>query len=191
MKTWELIVLAIGLAMDAFAVSVSKGISVGCLKKRHSLITGAWFGIFQTLMPAIGCFVTLKIGEKFEKYIIDYDHWIAFALLSIIGANMLREAIFGGDDDDLCDSFTAKAMFPLAIATSIDALAAGFTLAVPGTNIVVALILIGVVTFVLSAIGVKLGNIFGSRFKTPAEIAGGAVLILLGVKILLEHLGVL
>lgn len=187
MKTWELIVIAVGLAMDAFAVSICKGLSVGKLKARHSLITGAWFGIFQALMPAIG----YLLGVQFEKYITSIDHWITFALLGIIGANMLREAIFGGDDEEVCDSFSPKSMFPLAIATSIDALAVGVTFAFLGTNIILAVILIGVVTFALSALGVKLGNIFGSRFKTPAEIAGGAVLILLGVKILLEHLGVL
>ena len=187
MKTWELIVIAIGLAMDAFAVSVCKGLSVSKLKTRHSMITGAWFGIFQALMPAIG----YLLGVQFEKYITSIDHWITFALLGIIGANMLREAIFGGDDEEVCDSFSPKSMFPLAIATSIDALAVGVTFAFLGTNIVLAVLLIGAITFALSAIGVKLGNIFGSRFKTPAEIAGGVVLILLGLKILLEHLGVI
>ena len=138
-------------------------------------------------MPAIGYI----LGVQFEKYITSIDHWITFALLGIIGANMLREAIFGGDDEEVCDSFSPKSMFPLAIATSIDALAVGVTFAVLGTNIILAVLLIGAITFALSAIGVKLGNIFGSRFKTPAEIAGGVVLILLGLKILLEHLGVI
>lgn len=187
MKTWELIVIAVGLAMDAFAVSICKGLSVSRLKARHSIITGAWFGIFQALMPAIG----YLLGVQFEKYITSVDHWITFALLGIIGANMIREALTGGDDEEVCDSFSPKAMFPLAVATSIDALAVGVTFAFLGTNIIVAVLLIGVVTFALSAIGVKIGNIFGARFKTPAEIAGGIVLILLGTKILLEHLGIL
>lgn len=187
MKTWELIVIAVGLAMDAFAVSICKGLSVSRLKPRHSIITGAWFGIFQALMPAIG----YALGVQFEKYITSVDHWITFALLGIIGANMIREALTGGDDEDVTDSFSTKAMLPLAVATSIDALAVGVTFAFLGTNIIVAVLLIGVVTFALSAIGVKIGNIFGARFKTPAEIAGGIVLILLGTKILLEHLGIL
>ncbi len=187
MKTWELIVIAVGLAMDAFAVSICKGLSVSRLKARHSIITGAWFGIFQALMPAIG----YALGVQFEKYITSVDHWITFALLGIIGANMIREALTGGDDEEVTGSFSPKAMLPLAIATSIDALAVGVTFAFLGTNIIVAVLLIGVVTFALSAIGVKIGNIFGARFKTPAEIAGGIVLILLGTKILLEHLGIL
>jgi len=187
MKTLELIIIAVSLAMDAFAVSICKGLSVGKLKTRHSLITGAWFGAFQAIMPAIG----YLLGVQFEKYITSIDHWITFALLGIIGANMIREALSGDADEDVCDSFTAKAMFPLAIATSIDALAVGVTFAFLGTNILVAVLLIGVTTFALSAVGTKIGNIFGTRFKTPAEITGGVVLILLGVKILLEHLGIL
>lgn len=187
MKTWELIVIALGLAMDAFAVSICKGLSVSRLKPRHSLITGAWFGVFQALMPAIG----YLLGVQFEQYITSVDHWITFALLGIIGANMIREALSSDDDDEVTGSFSPKAMLPLAVATSIDALAVGVTFAFLGTNILLAVLLIGVVTFTLSAVGVKIGNIFGARFKTPAEIVGGIVLILLGTKILLEHLGIL
>ncbi len=187
MNTLELILIAISLSMDAFAVAVCKGLSVGRLKPKHCLITGAWFGAFQALMPAIG----YLLGVQFEKYIKAVDHWIAFVLLLIIGANMLREALSKEEDDEVCDSFTVKSMFPLAVATSIDALAVGVTFAFLGVNILVAIALIGAITFSLSAAGVKIGNVFGAKYKTPAEIAGGVVLILLGTKILLEHLGVI
>ncbi len=183
MDTLELIIIAIGLAMDAFAVSICKGLSVSRLRVKHSVITGAWFGAFQAIMPLIG----YLLGVQFEKYITSVDHWITFVLLGIIGANMIREAL-SKDDDEVCDSFGVRAMFPLAIATSIDALAVGVTFAVLSVNIALAVILIGVITFALSSVGVKLGNVFGAKFKTPAEIAGGSVLILLGLKILIEHL---
>ncbi len=183
MDTLELIIIAIGLAMDAFAVSICKGLSVSRLRAKHSLVTGAWFGAFQAIMPAVG----YLLGVQFEKYITSVDHWITFILLGIIGANMIREAL-SKDDDEVCDSFGVRAMFPLAVATSIDALAVGVTFAVLSVNIALAVILIGLITFALSAVGVKLGNVFGAKFKTPAEIAGGSVLILLGLKILIEHL---
>ena len=178
----ELILLSVGLAMDAFAVSISKGLSVRELKPKHGLIAGAYFGGFQALMPLIGWL----LGRQFEELIKSVDHWIAFGLLVLIGANMIRES-FGGEDEQNA-SFSFKAMLPLAIATSIDALAVGVTFAFLEVNIVLAITLIGVITFAISAAGVKIGNVFGTRFKSKAEFAGGVILILLGIKILVEHL---
>ncbi len=183
----ELFFLAVGLSMDAFAVAVCKGLSVGKLRPRHYLIVGLWFGGFQALMPTIG----YLLGSFFEKYITSIDHWIAFALLSLIGINMLREA-FSKEEEHTDASFSFRSMLLLAVATSIDALAVGITFALlPDVSIVAAVSFIGAVTFLLSAVGLKVGNLFGIRFKSKAEIAGGAILILLGLKILLEHLGVL
>lgn len=187
MSIFELLLLAVGLSMDAFAASICKGLasrSDATLKK--SFIAGAWFGGFQALMPLIGWF----LGTRFEKYITEYDHWIAFGLLLFIGGNTLREAFFGGEEKQNAD-MSFGVMLLLAVATSIDALAAGVTFAVLDTNIVFAVLVIGAVTFVFSFAGVKLGSIFGEKFKKPAQIAGGAILVLLGVKILLEHLEVL
>ena len=178
----ELILLSVGLAMDAFAVSICKGLSVRELKPKHGLIAGAYFGGFQALMPLIGWL----LGRQFEELIKSVDHWIAFGLLVPIGANMIRES-FGGEDEQNA-SFSFKAMLPLAIATSIDALAVGVTFAFLEVNIVLAITLIGVITFAISAAGVKIGNVFGTRFKSKAEFAGGVILILLGIKILVEHL---
>ena len=178
----ELILLSVGLAMDAFAVSISKGLSVRELRPKHGLIAGAYFGGFQALMPLIGWL----LGRQFEELIKSVDHWIAFGLLVLIGANMIRES-FGGEDEQNA-SFSFKAMLPLAIATSIDALAVGVTFAFLEVNIVLAITLIGVITFAISAAGVKTGNVFGTRFKSKAEFAGGVILILLGIKILVEHL---
>lgn len=186
MSIFELIIVAIGLSMDAFAVAVCKGLSVGKLRVRHALICGAWFGVFQAIMPALG----YLLGTQFEKYITSVDHWIAFLLLFLIGGNMIREGLLK-DEEEIDSSFSAKAMLPLAIATSIDALAMGVTFAAVQAPIVPAVSLIGCVTFALSAVGVKIGNVFGMKYKAPAEIVGGAVLVLLGVKILLEHLGVI
>ena len=182
MEIIELILLSVGLAMDAFAVSISKGLSVRELKPKHGLIAGAYFGGFQALMPLIGWL----LGRQFEELIKSVDHWIAFGLLVLIGANMIRES-FGGEDEQNA-SFSFKAMLPLAIATSIDALAVGVTFAFLEVNIVPAITLIGVITFAISAAGVKIGNVFGTRFKSKAEFAGGVILILLGIKILVEHL---
>ncbi len=182
MEIIELILLSVGLAMDAFAVSISKGLSVRELKPKHGLIAGAYFGGFQALMPLIGWL----LGRQFEELIKSVDHWIAFGLLVLIGANMIRES-FGGEDEQNA-SFSFKAMLPLAIATSIDALAVGVTFAFLEVNIVLAITLIGVITFAISAAGVKIGNVFGTRFKSKAEFAGGVILILLGIKILVEHL---
>lgn len=183
----ELFILAVGLSMDAFAVSVCKGLSTHKLKVKHYLIIGAWFGGFQALMPTIGYF----LGSTFEKYITSFDHWVAFVLLAIIGGNMIREGV-SKDEEKTNDSFSFKTMIVLAIATSIDALAVGITFALlPDVNIVAAVSFIGATTFILSAVGLKVGNIFGLKYKSKAEIAGGAILILIGTKILLEHLGVI
>ena len=182
MEIIELILLSVGLAMDAFAVSISKGLSVRELKPKHGLIAGAYFGGFQALMPLIGWL----LGRQFEVLIKSVDHWIAFGLLALIGANMIRESF--GEADEQSASFSFKAMLPLAIATSIDALAVGVTFAFLEVNIVLAITLIGVITFAISAAGVKIGNVFGTRFKSKAEFAGGVILILLGIKILVEHL---
>lgn len=181
----ELFLIAIGLSMDAFAVSICKGLSVKKLSLRHALTAGAYFGGFQALMPLIGYF----LGIQFQTLIQNVDHWVAFALLSVIGINMIRES--RGDPEELDASFAFKAMLPLAIATSIDALAVGITFALLPVDIFVAIALIGVTTFLLSALGVKIGHVFGVKYKAKAELAGGIVLILMGLKILLEHLGVI
>ncbi len=189
MGLWELLLLAVGLSMDAFAVSVCKGLSVKKAAAKECLTCGGWFGGFQALMPLIGYY----LGTLFAGVIEAFDHWVAFGLLAVIGANMLKEAF--EKDCDCCDKnadFSIKTMFVMAIATSIDALAVGISLAMAGNvNIALAVALIGVITFSLSALGVKIGNIFGSRFEKKAQVTGGIILILLGVKILLEHLGVL
>ena len=185
----ELLLLAIGLSMDAFAVSVCKGLSMKKASLKAGAICGAWFGGFQALMPLIGFF----LGTMFAAAIESIDHWIAFGLLAIIGINMLKEAFSKECDCEAEDAdLSPKNMFVMAVATSIDALAVGISLAMTGgVNIVTAVLLIGVITFVLSAAGVKIGNVFGSRFEKKAQAAGGMILILLGIKILLEHLGVL
>jgi len=184
--TWfELFVIAIGLSMDAFAVAICKGLSVKCVQKKHYLTVGLYFGGFQALMPLIGYF----LGVNFKSLIENIDHWIAFVLLALIGANMIRES--RGCAEELDDSFNFKAMLPLAVATSIDALAVGVTFAFLNVEIVPAVSFIGVTTFILSAIGLKIGNVFGVKYKSKAEFAGGLVLILMGLKILLEHLGII
>ncbi|MDO5147465.1 MAG: manganese efflux pump MntP family protein [Eubacteriales bacterium] len=185
MSIIELLLVAVGLSMDAFAVSVCKGLSVRQAKKSQFLIIGAYFGGFQALMPLIGYY----LGSRFRYLIVSIDHWIAFGLLVVIGVNMIREAREESEEYD--DSFSCKTMLPLAVATSIDALAVGITFAFLQVQVLPAVLSIGVTTFLLSMIGMKIGNIFGEKFKTYAEIAGGVVLILLGVKILLEHLGFL
>lgn len=183
----ELFLIAVGLSMDAFAVSVCKGLSTQQLKPKHYITVGAWFGGFQALMPAAG----YLLGSAFEKYITKYDHWVSFLLLCIIGGNMLKEG-FSGETESASPSFGASAMAVMALATSIDALAVGITFALlPDVNIAAAVIFIGVITFILSAVGLKIGNLFGSKYKSKAEIAGGVILILIGLKILLEHLGVI
>lgn len=182
----ELFLIAVGLSMDAFAVAICKGLSVRKLKFSHMLITGAYFGVFQAVMPLIGYY----LGQTFESYITSFDHWMAFVLLSLIGANMIRES-FSKEEEEQNASFSFKTMLPLAVATSIDALAVGVTFGLmQGVNIFSAVGLIGVTTFVLSFVGVKIGNVFGSKYKSKAELVGGIILILMGIKILLEHLGV-
>ncbi len=182
----ELFIIAIGLSMDAFAVSVCKGLSVPKIRPRHALTAGLYFGGFQALMPFIG----YLLGSRFESIVKQYDHWIAFVLLGLIGFHMIKEAC-GEEEQELDCSFGIGSMLPLAVATSIDALAVGVTFAFLQVDIVPAVSFIGVTTFALSAVGVKIGNLFGLRYKSRAELAGGAVLILMGLKILLEHLGVL
>jgi len=183
MTLFELFIIAIGLSMDAFAVSVCKGLSVARVNRRHMISCGAYFGGFQALMPLIG----YLLGVNFQSLIENIDHWIAFVLLGIIGFNMIREAL-GSDAECLDCSFGFRAMLPLAVATSIDALAVGVTFAFLKVNIVPAVIFIGVITFGLSMLGVKLGNVFGAKWKKRAEFAGGAILICMGIKILVEHL---
>lgn len=188
MKLGELILLAIGLSMDAFAVSICKGLASKKAGLREMGCCGIWFGGFQALMPLIGFF----LGTLFAAAIEAFDHWIAFALLALIGVNMLREAFSAEEESEGNGDFGFKTMFVMAIATSIDALAVGVSMALAGNvNIWIAITLIGAITFCTSAAGVKIGNIFGDRFEKKAEVAGGIILILLGVKILLEHLGVL
>lgn len=191
----ELLLLAVGLSMDAFAVSVCKGLAMGDVRPRHMLICGAWFGGFQALMPMIG----YLLGSTFESFINAVSGWVAFGLLVLIGGNMLREAL-SKEEEKETNKMDVKTMFLLALATSIDTLAVGITFAcVPvqlfaGTqllNTVCSVLIIGATTFVISCGGVKIGGIFGTKYKTGAEITGGIILILIGVKILLEQLGVL
>jgi len=174
--------------MDAFAVSMCKGLAMQKIKLKHCVICGVWFGGFQALMPLIG----YLLGRNFRSYITKFDHWIAFVLLGFIGGNMVREALSKDEEDEDDASLDVKTMFLMAVATSIDALAVGVNFAfLPDTNIWAAVSFIGVITFTLSCFGVKIGSIFGTKFKSKAEIFGGVILILLGIKILLEHLGYL
>ena len=183
----ELLIIALGFSMDAFAVSICKGLSTPKAKLRHMLIVGAWFGGFQALMPLIGYLV----GTTFASYIEAFDHWVAFILLGFIGYNMIREAL-SGEAEETNDCFGAKTMFVMAIATSIDALAGGVAFAlIPDINIWLTVVAIGIVTFLMSAVGVKVGNLFGARFKSRAELAGGIILVLMGIKFLLEGLGLI
>ncbi len=188
MKLWELFLLAVGLSADAFAVSVCKGLSVKKATLKQGVICGCWFGGFQALMPAIG----YLLASLFAEAIGAFDHWIAFGLLGVIGINMLKEA-FEKSECECCSEgdFSAKSMFVMAVATSIDALAGGISLKMASGNPVIAILLIGVITFCFSVAGVKIGNLFGARFEKKAQVAGGVILILLGLKILLEHLGIL
>ena len=186
MGIWEIPALAVGLSMDAFAVSVCKGLAVGKVRAEHVVKAGVWFGGFQALMPLIG----YLLGSRFSSFVTRYDHWIAFALLLIIGANMIKEAVCGGEEksDGLMD---AKTMFLLAVATSIDALAVGVTFAFLDVAVIPAVLTIGAVTFIFSAAGIKIGSVFGYKYKTRAELCGGIILALLGIKILLEGIGIL
>lgn len=187
MSLIELFLIAVGLSMDAFAVSVCKGLAMPKCTVKKAGIVGLWFGGFQAAMPLIG----YMLGVQFESLITSIDHWIAFVLLGIIGANMVKESRGGDDCEEADESLDVRTMFGLAVATSIDALAVGVTFAFLHVNIVPAVSFIGVITFTLSAAGVKIGNVFGMKYKAKAELAGGLILILMGCKILLEHLGVL
>lgn len=182
----ELFLIAVGLSMDAFAVSVCKGLAMPKCTFKKAAIVGLWFGGFQALMPAIG----YVLGAQFQEAIASIDHWIAFVLLALIGGNMIYEAL-DNDEEEADASLNVKTMFLLAVATSIDALAIGITFAFLKVNIIPAVCFIGIVTFIISFAGVKIGNVFGARYKNKAEIVGGIILILLGLKILLEHLGFL
>lgn len=183
MTLFELFLIAVGLSMDAFAVSICKGLSMQKLNKKHALIIGLYFGGFQALMPFIG----YSLGVHFQEAIVAYDHWIAFILLCLIGINMIKES--KSDEEESVDaSVDFKEMIVLAIATSIDALAIGVTFAFLQVNIAPAVSFIGIITFTLSVIGVKVGNVFGMKYKSKSEFAGGLILVLIGVKILIEHL---
>lgn len=188
MRAVELFLIAVGLSMDAFAVSICKGLAMKKCTWRKAVLAGVWFGGFQALMPAAG----YLLGVQFQNVITSIDHWIAFVLLGLIGGNMVREAL---QPEECCgeadESMDVKTMFALAVATSIDALAVGVTFAFLRVSIVPAVSFIGVTTFVISCAGVKIGNIFGSKYRNKAEFAGGIILILMGTKILLEHLGIL
>ena len=187
MSLTELFILAVGLAMDAFAVSVCKGLAMARCTVKKSMICGAWFGGFQALMPALG----YLLGYQFRSYITAVDHWIAFVLLGLIGLSMIREAL-SKDEEPENDSLDVKTMFLLAVATSIDALVVGITFAfLPDTNIVAAVSFIGIITFIISAAGVKIGNVFGAKYRSRAELAGGIILIILGTRVLLDHIGIL
>ncbi len=188
MNYTELFVIAVGLSMDAFAVSICRGLSLGKIKLKHMCIAGLWFGGFQAFMPAIGYF----LGSLFADIVTKYAHWIAFLLLAIIGGNMIKESL----DKDICEEckeagMGARTMFILAIATSIDAMAVGVSFAFLKVEIVPAVIFIGCITFICSGLGVKIGSVFGSKYKSKAELVGGIVLIVMGIKTLLSGLGIL
>ena len=182
----ELFLIAIGLSMDAFSVSICKGLTTKKFSWPMALICGLWFGGFQVLMPIIGYY----LGAQFQEMIEAYDHWIAFGLLFLIGANMIREAVWGKEEKQ-DGSLGFKTMFLLAIATSIDALAVGVSFACIRVKLWSSVLIIGTITFLLSVLGVKIGNVFGSKYEKSAEITGGIILILIGLKILLDHLGII
>ncbi len=186
MGFFELVLIAVGLSMDAFAVSVCKGLSVGRVTRKHALTAGLYFGCFQALMPLIG----YALGMNFESLINKYDHWVAFGLLALIGANMIKESF--GKDEKQNDSFAFSVMFLLAVATSIDALAVGIVfVGAQGINIYSSVALIGAITFAFSYAGIYIGSHFGAKYKSKAEFAGGCILVLIGLKILLEGLAIL
>jgi len=186
MKIIELLLLSVGLGMDAFAVSVCKGISMKKMDWKKAIIIGLYFGGFQALMPVIGYF----LGSAFESLITNIDHWIAFILLGIIGGKMIKDS-FVDESDNCNDDVSFKTMFVLAVATSIDALAIGITFAFLNVNLILAVTIIGVITFILAVIGTKIGNRFGDKYQNKAELVGGIILVLLGIKILLEHLNII
>ncbi len=186
MNFFTLFTIAVGLSMDAFAVAICKGLAMKKITLRKALIIGLWFGGFQALMPLIG----YLLGVQFQSKITSIDHWIAFVLLCFIGINMIREAC-STEEENASESLAVKEMLLLAIATSIDALAVGITFAFLQVTILPAIAFIGLTTLILSMAGVKIGNVFGTRYKSKAEFAGGIILIVIGIKILLEHLGIL
>ena len=189
MSVLELSILAVGLSMDAFAVSICKGLAAKKISAKEMCIAGAWFGGFQALMPFLGWI----LGSRFKYYIENFDHWIAFLLLAVIGANMIRES-FSSECEKVDNSFALKTMFIMAVATSIDALAVGITFGLlldTWKEIILASLFICSITFCFSAVGVKIGSVFGNKYEKKAEIAGGIILILIGIKILLNHLGIL
>lgn len=181
----EILLIGIGLAMDAFAVSVCKGLSMKKMDWKKAIIIALYFGIFQAIMPTIG----FLLGSVFESFITNIDHWIAFILLALIGANMIKNS-FDNEEEKRNNKIDFKSMLILAIATSIDALAVGITFAFFDVNLLLAVSIIGIITFALSILGVKIGNRFGDRFQNKADFTGGVILILIGLKILLEHLGI-
>ena len=185
MSLLELIILSVALAMDAFAVSICKGLSLKKIEINHMLLAGIWFGGFQALMPVLGYFCGSKFADKVDKF----DHWIAFLILALIGASMIKES--RDDEEEANSNMDVKTMFFLAVATSIDALTVGITFAFLDVNIVLAVVMIGVITFVISSAGVKIGSIFGDKYKSKAEIVGGVVLIMIGVKTLLTGLSII
>lgn len=186
MGIFEIVLIGSGLAMDAFAVSICKGLSMKKMSWKSAIIIGLYFGIFQACMPVIGYF----LGTTFSGFVESADHWVAFILLSTIGINMIKNS-FSGEDNSKNDCIDFKTMSLLAIATSIDALAIGITFSFFEINLTLSVMLIGLITFLLSIIGVKIGNKFGDKFQSKAEFAGGIILIIIGLKILLEHLGIL
>ena len=186
MELFEIILIGIGLAMDAFAVSICKGLSMQKINLKNSIIIALYFGLFQAIMPALGFF----LGSAFSTFVVQVDHWIAFILLAIIGGNMIKES----KDDELekkNDKVDFKTMSILALATSIDAFAIGVTFAFFEVNLIISITIIGLITFILSFLGVIIGNRFGDKFQNKAELVGGIILIIIGLKILLEHLGIL
>ena len=184
----EILLIAVGLSMDAFSVSICKGLATSRFSWRTALSCGLWFGFFQALMPVIGYF----LGAQFQEYIEAYDHWIAFGLLFLIGANMIREAVSKGTENgEVRTENSHFDMLVLAVATSIDALAVGVSFACIQVRLWSSVLLIGLTTFLFSILGVRIGNVFGSKYEKPAGVAGGIILILIGLKVLLEHLGVI
>lgn len=181
----ELFILAVGLSMDAFAVSICKGLSLGIIRLKHMCIAGAWFGGFQALMPLLG----YLLGSFFADFVTKYAHWIAFALLTFLGGKMIKEAL--GSEERVDASMDIRSMLLLAVATSIDAFAVGVSFAFLQVSIVPAISFIGSITFVCSAVGVKVGSIFGMKYKSKAELCGGVILILIGIKTMLDGLGIL
>ena len=186
MEIYEILLIGIGLAMDAFAVSICKGLSMKKMNWKNAVIIALYFGVFQALMPLIGYF----LGMTFESIVTTFDHWVAFALLTLIGGGMIKES-FDDEDDKKNDRVDFKTMVVFAIAKSIDALAVGITFAFFDVNIVLAVSIIGIITFIISVLGVKIGNRFGDKYQNKAQLMGGIILVLLGFKILLEHLGII